>query len=212
MTNRYAGPGQGTSFMSMVVAALLAVAFMAALFALLLAMGILQFRPPGDGQAVVSPSPSPGTESPPADSPSPALEPTASAPASPEPTADGSPQPTAQASPGGVHIVQPGESLFSIGLLYGVPYLEIAAANNLENPDLLFVGQELIIPIPSSVSPPPGIHIVQSGESISSIAELYGVEPTALADANDIEDWDKIFIGQQLIIPGQGAETPAPSP
>jgi LysM repeat protein len=112
--------------------------------------------------------------------------------------------------PGGTHIVQPGETLFSIGLLYGVPYLEIAAANELENPDMLRVGQELIIPIPASVTPPPGVHVVQSGESITSIAELYDVSPTDLADLNGIENWDLIFVGQHLLIPGLAEPTPSP--
>ena len=212
MTKPY--PGAGPSRMSLLVAVLLVIALMAALLALALAMGILEFRAPGGGQAVVSPSAAQdASEAPIEDSPEPSLEPTAEAPTAAA-TAAASPGASGPlASPGGVHIVQPGESLFSIGLLYGVPMGEIAAANNLEDPDFLTVGQELIIPIPSSVSPAPGVHIVQSGESITSIAELYDVSPTDLADTNGIEDWDLIFVGQQLIIPGQGAEgSPETSP
>lgn len=213
MTKPY--PGTGPSRMSLLVAVLLVIALMAALLALALAMGILEFRAPGGGQAVVSPSPAQGaTEAPGDGSPEPSLAPTGEAPTAAPATAAASPGTTGPlASPGGVHIVQPGESLYSIGLLYGVSMSEIAAANELENPDFLTVGQELIIPLPGSASPPPGLHIVQSGESITSIAELYDISPTDLADANGIEDWDLIFVGQQLIIPGQGAEaSPEASP
>jgi LysM repeat protein len=209
----YVGPDRGPSRMSTVVAVLLAVALMAALLALALGMGVLQFRPPGDGTAVLSPSPTPLLSPTPAEAtPDPTVEPTPEVtpePPSPQPTPD---EPGPPATPGGTHIVQPGESLFSIGLLYGVPYLEIAAANNLENPDLLRVGQELIIPVPNSVTPPPGVHVVQSGESITSIAELYDVDPTDLADLNGIENWDLIFVGQQLLIPGLAEPTPSPEP
>lgn len=200
--------------MSLIVVVLLVIALMAALLAAALAMGILEFRAPGSGQAVVSPTPGQVATLAPTGSPAATLEPTparpTAAPATPEPLPG---EATAQPSPGGVHIVQPGESLFSIGLLYGVPWGEIAAANEIENPDLLSVGQELIIPVPASFSPPPGIHVVRTGESISSIAELYDVTPTDLAEANGIENWDLIFVGQQLIIPGRApAVSPSPEP
>lgn len=49
---------------------------------------------------------------------------------------------------GNVHIVQPGESLLSISLQYGLTVAEIQEANELPNPDSIFSGQELIIPAP----------------------------------------------------------------
>lgn len=45
-----------------------------------------------------------------------------------------------------VHIVARGESLLSIAARYGVSYLEIAVRNGLTNPNLIYVGQRLIIP------------------------------------------------------------------
>ena len=50
------------------------------------------------------------------------------------------------AAQGNVHVVQAGESLLSIALLYGVTVEELQAANELDNPDSIFIGQELIIP------------------------------------------------------------------
>jgi len=47
-----------------------------------------------------------------------------------------------------IHIVQPGETLSSIGRQYGVTYEAIMEANDMEDPNLLEVGQELIIPVP----------------------------------------------------------------
>lgn len=131
--------------------------------------------------------------------------PTAAPSAIPSPTQ--TPGPTA----GGTHVVQPGESLSTIGDLYGVPWLQIAEANGIPEPYVIQVGQELVIPIASAPTNEPGIHVVQSGESIISIAELYGIDPTTLADANDIEDWNLIFVGQRLIIP-DGSATPEASP
>jgi LysM repeat protein len=61
-------------------------------------------------------------------------------------------QPTAP--PGGglqpgerMHVVRQGETLMTISLQYGVPVNSIAARNNLSNPNLIFINQELIIPV-----------------------------------------------------------------
>jgi LysM repeat protein len=45
-----------------------------------------------------------------------------------------------------VHIVQPGENLFRIGIRYGFTYQELATYNGLADPTRLSVGQEIRIP------------------------------------------------------------------
>jgi lipoprotein-anchoring transpeptidase ErfK/SrfK len=45
-----------------------------------------------------------------------------------------------------VHVVEQGQELGLIARLYGVSMQDIVAMNDLPNPDLLYVGQELIIP------------------------------------------------------------------
>ncbi len=44
------------------------------------------------------------------------------------------------------HTVAAGENLYRIGLAYGVTWPAIATANNLANPNLIFVGQVLCVP------------------------------------------------------------------
>lgn len=70
----------------------------------------------------------PGTA--PAVPPTPVLAPTAAAPI---------PQPR-------THTVRPGENLYRISLIYGVALDALQRANNLLNPNLIFVGQVLVIP------------------------------------------------------------------
>jgi prefoldin subunit 5 len=47
---------------------------------------------------------------------------------------------------GGTHTVQRGETLASIASKYGVEISDIVAANGISNPNLIAVGQELVIP------------------------------------------------------------------
>jgi spore germination protein len=50
---------------------------------------------------------------------------------------------------GSAHVVRSGESLWSIGQLYGVSIQELATANGITNPAQLAIGQNLVIPQPS---------------------------------------------------------------
>lgn len=115
------------------------------------------------------------------------------------------------------HEVQPGETLSAIALRYGVPLEALAAANGVANPDLIFAGQLLTIAESSPSIPPPGaavgppagrLYLVQPGETLSDIALRHGVTINALADANGLDDPDRIFAGQLLTIP---APTSAPA-
>jgi LysM repeat protein len=58
------------------------------------------------------------------------------------PTGSTSPPPSSPR----VHVVSPGETLFRIALRYGVTVQAIAAANNISNPNAIYVGQTLQIP------------------------------------------------------------------
>jgi len=57
-----------------------------------------------------------------------------------------SPKPATQAKPNDIiHIVKRGETLGAIGRRFGVPYTKIAKDNGIKNPNLIRVGQRLII-------------------------------------------------------------------
>jgi hypothetical protein len=58
----------------------------------------------------------------------------------------------------------------------------------------------------------PGVHIVQSGETLYSIARRYNVESFAFADYNDLPAPFSIYAGQRLSIPAAGSQPPAATP
>jgi murein DD-endopeptidase MepM/ murein hydrolase activator NlpD len=53
----------------------------------------------------------------------------------------------------------------------------------------------------------PLIHIVQDGETLTSIAEQYGTTVEILQQLNNIVDPSLLYAGQELLIPGGGGET-----
>jgi LysM repeat protein len=116
-----------------------------------------------------------------------------------------------------VHVVQPGENLFRIGLRYGVTPQQIALANGLKDVTQIYVGQRLVIPaagaaaapVYSSASIAQAYHVVASGENLFRIGLRYGVSAQALASANDLANTNQVYAGQRLVIPGRASAIPA---
>ncbi len=137
-------------------------------------------------------------------------------PNTPGVTAEGLPTPTPEPF---TYAVQTGDTLFSIALQFDVSPNEIVAANTLSDPNNVFVGQELLIPgyQPAGSSSPspatgssasggaPAIHVVQSGEVLSVIAEKYGISLDELVGANRIANPNLVSPGTELVIPGLSA-------
>ncbi len=145
----------------------------------------------------------------------------------PTPTQTPTPTSTSTPIPPLVHQVQPGEVLLSIADDYDVTIDQILALNPDVEPELLQVGQLLLIPVPTPTPGPtatfePGvptptppdyiIHIVAQGETLSTIAEKYDVSLALIREVNDLSpDDDTIFPNQSLVIP-MGTPVPSPTP
>jgi LysM repeat protein len=105
------------------------------------------------------------------------------------------------------YVVQTGDTLGEIALRHGVTVDEIAAANDIENPNLILAGQVLVIPESDKRSAPEietkeGRHyIVREGDTLGEIALRHHKTITELVDANDIENPNRIVPGQVIIIP-----------
>ena len=106
---------------------------------------------------------------------------------------------------GQVHVVQPGETLFSIATRYGTTPQAIAAANNLANANYIYAGQRLTIPSGGGAAASGGTHVVSRGETLSSIAARYSTTVAALVRANGLASANMIYVGQRLIISGSGS-------
>ncbi|WP_404406577.1 glycosyl hydrolase family 18 protein [Jeotgalibacillus malaysiensis] len=94
-----------------------------------------------------------------------------------------------------IHVVQPGENLFTISALYSITPQQIADANQLPNPDQLVPGQAVVIPITGS------FYFVQTGDSLYSIAQKAGVTYQELASINGLSPEQPLAIGWRLYLP-----------
>lgn len=86
------------------------------------------------------------------------------------------PAPTATPVPEAVdevYVVQPGDTLLAIATRYGVTVDAILAANNLTNPDFVFAGQRLIIPVlgnaPRPTEPPSVLELGPPGIQLTTV-------------------------------------------
>lgn len=89
-----------------------------------------------------------------------------------------------------IHTVKEGETLFSIGEMYGVSPLLLSQNNDVE-PDSLVDGQDIVVQIPKIT------HTVKEGETLFSIATMYGVTAVNLLQNNPI------IVKNGLIYPGE---------
>lgn len=95
-----------------------------------------------------------------------------------------------------IHVVKPGDSIYSISKLYGVPWQKIVSDNELENPNQLVVGQTIVIIQGNR------LHVVQSGESLYLIAMEYQVPVSQIIKANpQITNPANLTVGQIITIP-----------
>ncbi|MGL6118486.1 MAG: LysM peptidoglycan-binding domain-containing protein, partial [Plesiomonas sp.] len=110
-----------------------------------------------------------------------------------------------------VYTVQRGDSLGKIATRYSISIDTLKFANNLRG-NQVQVGQKIKIPLDGVVSATtaesakpaarPTQHKVKSGESLSMIAEKYGVGLSRLRQFNKLKS-DQVMIGQTLKIPQQ---------
>lgn len=133
------------------------------------------------------------------------------------------------------YIVQPGDTLSGIAQRFDVSMQEIIEANNIVNPNFIYVGQELIIPSddggppppsptgtapppdPTGTPPPPGgdctfTYTVQAGDTLARIALRFNVPIGEIIALNGIANPNFIYVGQQLLIPDSDCDDGTPPP
>ena len=117
-----------------------------------------------------------------------------------------------------IYLVQKGDMISQLAIDFETSSAKLIEMNNLENPDVLYVGQKLLVPagrsvrsssktIPassSSVIEKGGTYQIQSGDTLSEIAQRARVSVDDLRSLNKINN-DTIYAGQKIDIPSYGS-------
>ncbi|WP_346934588.1 LysM peptidoglycan-binding domain-containing protein [Clostridium sp.] len=103
------------------------------------------------------------------------------------------------------YIVQSGDTLSGIAEKYSTTYQVLASINGISNPNLIYPGQKIILPLSGSSTggstSSSSYYIVKSGDTLSGIAQIYGTTTQVLASTNNISNPNLIYPGQKIILP-----------
>ena len=86
-----------------------------------------------------------------------------------------------------IYVVKKGDTLSGIASKYNTTYQKLAEYNNIENPNLIYVGQKIVIP-GTSTSTTGITYMVQSGDNLTKIANKYNTT------------WQKIYEDNKDVI------------
>ncbi len=163
----------------------------------------------------------------------PKLETTGTVPVPPRSVAAVAPAPAPVLAPGQAHttiIVGTSDTLDILAQRYHVTPAAILAANGYKGPRTLSPGQQLIIPHATAVAATPAapvaaaptskpvavagaapnVHVVNSGDTLNSIARLHHVSVAELAKSNNMDTSAKLRLGMKLTVPGAKVAGVAP--
>ncbi len=135
----------------------------------------------------------------------------------PSPPAVPAPAPEPVGKP---YVVQPGDTLLSIALRYGLTWQSVATSNGFSENSLLQIGQTIRLPIETApittnsgaIGGPSATaqgYAVQTGDTLGGIAGRYGIPWQDLAAANGLGEHDLLRIGQTLRIPVVASSGPS---
>ncbi len=96
-----------------------------------------------------------------------------------------------------IYTVKSGDTLYKLSMLFCTTIEAIACANHIADPNKIYAGQKLRIPVSCG-----GLihYTVKSGDSLYKIAKRFNTTVDSIANANAITDPSSIFPGQKLII------------
>lgn len=110
-----------------------------------------------------------------------------------------------------IYTVKEGETLSDIATRFNINPNQIKELNGLKNPNSIMNGQRLKIPATNTKEKGRPFdfaqgrafveHKVKKGETLSYLAEKYGVSVSAIMEANDLDNKHMLKAGQYLLIP-----------
>ncbi len=99
--------------------------------------------------------------------------------------------------------VKEGETLSEIAIKYKTSYEYLAKINDIKNPNLIYVGEKLKVPVINREIHDTShiLYVVKRGNTLSQIAEKFNVSIERIVELNDIKNPNLIYVGEVLRIP-----------
>lgn len=99
-----------------------------------------------------------------------------------------------------MHVIEPGESLWSISRLYGVKLTTLMETNQVSRGKILRPGQQLVVTNQAGLT-----HQVRARETLAGICRDYGVPVSEVLRYNAVPDPQRMAAGTVLFVPGARA-------
>ena len=99
--------------------------------------------------------------------------------------------------------VKSGDNLSKYTVRFGVTGSALIHANQFKDPNLIFPGQTVVIPVLKSFTPSlttPFYYVVASGDTLNALASRFEMDPSVISAANGLQN-GAIALGQTLLIP-----------
>jgi len=110
-------------------------------------------------------------------------------------------QPTHQLS----HTVQEGDTLGAIAQAHGISVEDLVAVNGLTDPNLLYVGQTLIVPDGSSIASTAPVSATQEPSPTEVLAQPTPIPSPASPEGINEERWIDVDLSKQLLTAYEGS-------
>ncbi|MEL7565924.1 MAG: LysM peptidoglycan-binding domain-containing protein [Dehalobacterium sp.] len=109
-----------------------------------------------------------------------------------------------------IYTVQSGDTMSKIAQKNGLAIPDIVKANNLQNPNILYIGEKIVIPAKQIQPAAQGIktiyiiYAVRPGDTLFKIARENSTTVDEIIKANNLNPNKYLFVGQKIAIPKKG--------
>lgn len=109
--------------------------------------------------------------------------------------------PSPRVCPGTVYTIAAGDTIFALANRFNTTVEAILAANPGIDPNRLFIGQRICLPIAVPPVCPGFTYTIRMGDTIFSLANRFNTTVSAILAANPGLDPNRLQIGQEICIP-----------